>query len=152
MARERQERQLASQKAAKLEANTAANAEIPLPSTTKSKSKKRKIEQLTDLAQDENDLTEKTSQLRKEKAAAVNQEDEQVDVTRQQPTLVTGATLKDYQIDGVQWLVSLFTNGLSGILADEMGLGKTLQTIAFLAHLREKVGLDLMRSLDRLML
>ena len=26
---------------------------------------------------------------------------------------------------------------LNGILADEMGLGKTIQTIAFLAHLKE---------------
>lgn len=31
-----------------------------------------------------------------------------------------------------------FEHGLNGILADEMGLGKTLQTIAFLAFLREK--------------
>jgi ATP-dependent DNA helicase len=53
----------------------------------------------------------------------------------------------------VEWLLSLYANGLSGvrdpfsfpkfltclrqILADEMGLGKTIQTIAFLAHLRE---------------
>jgi len=27
----------------------------------------------------------------------------------------------------VQWLISLYENGLNGILADEMGLGKTLQ-------------------------
>lgn len=55
-----------------------------------------------------------------------------------QPSLVTGGVLKDYQIAGVEWLVTLYENGLNGILADEMGLGKTLQTIAFLAHLREK--------------
>lgn len=54
-----------------------------------------------------------------------------------QPSLITGATLKDYQLDGVEWMVSLDKNGVSGILADEMGLGKTLQTIAFNAHLRE---------------
>ncbi|KAG6331467.1 hypothetical protein ID866_7620 [Astraeus odoratus] len=54
-----------------------------------------------------------------------------------QPSLVTGAQLKDYQLDGVEWMVSLDKNGVSGILADEMGLGKTLQTIAFNAHLRE---------------
>ncbi|KAG1769134.1 SNF2 family N-terminal domain-containing protein [Suillus placidus] len=53
-----------------------------------------------------------------------------------QPALVTGATLKDYQLEGVEWMVSLDKNGVSGILADEMGLGKTLQTIAFNAHLR----------------
>ncbi|KAG2118620.1 SNF2 family N-terminal domain-containing protein [Suillus clintonianus] len=53
-----------------------------------------------------------------------------------QPALVTGTTLKDYQLEGVEWMVSLDKNGVSGILADEMGLGKTLQTIAFNAHLR----------------
>ncbi|KAH7910079.1 SNF2 family N-terminal domain-containing protein [Hygrophoropsis aurantiaca] len=53
-----------------------------------------------------------------------------------QPELITGAKLKDYQLEGVEWMVSLDKNGVSGILADEMGLGKTLQTIAFNAHLR----------------
>jgi len=52
--------------------------------------------------------------------------------------LVTGAKLRDYQLAGVQWMISLYENGLNGILADEMGLGKTLQTISFLAHLRSK--------------
>ncbi|KIM43935.1 hypothetical protein M413DRAFT_443000 [Hebeloma cylindrosporum] len=55
----------------------------------------------------------------------------------QQPALITGATLKSYQLEGLQWMVSLDQNGISGILADEMGLGKTLQTIAFSAYLRE---------------
>ncbi|CAO1630516.1 unnamed protein product [Parajaminaea phylloscopi] len=55
-----------------------------------------------------------------------------------QPALVTGAEMRDYQLDGFEWLVGLYENGLNGILADEMGLGKTLQTIAFLAHLRGK--------------
>lgn len=55
-----------------------------------------------------------------------------------QPALVTGGTLKSYQLEGLEWLVSLYENGLNGILADEMGLGKTLQCISFLAFLREK--------------
>lgn len=33
-----------------------------------------------------------------------------------QPSLITGATLKDYQLDGVEWMVSLDQNGASGIL------------------------------------
>ena len=37
--------------------------------------------------------------------------------------LVTACVLKDYQLEGVRWLVSLYKNGVSGILADEMGLG-----------------------------
>lgn len=50
--------------------------------------------------------------------------------------LLTGGQLKQYQIKGVKWLISLWQNGLNGILADQMGLGKTIQTIAFLAHLK----------------
>ena len=60
-----------------------------------------------------------------------------------QPILVSGATLKGYQLEGVAWMVGLYQNGISGILgtfphtvffvetdvvasyeADEMGLGK----------------------------
>jgi SNF2 family DNA or RNA helicase len=41
-----------------------------------------------------------------------------------------------YQIEGLQWLLSLWENGLNGILADEMGLGKTIQIISLIAHLR----------------
>ena len=55
----------------------------------------------------------------------------------EQPTLVSGATLRDYQLAGVRWLVSLHDAQLNGILADEMGLGKTLQVLAFFAYLSE---------------
>ena len=58
-----------------------------------------------------------------------------------QPKLITGATMKDYQLEGLRWMVGLDSNGVSGILgtlstsrtwiacshpypADEMGLGK----------------------------
>lgn len=34
--------------------------------------------------------------------------------------------LKPYQYDGIDWLISLYENGLNGILADEMGLGLLL--------------------------
>jgi helicase SWR1 len=50
------------------------------------------------------------------------------------PFLLRG-TLREYQHVGLDWLSSLYNNGLNGILADEMGLGKTIQTIALLAHL-----------------
>lgn len=42
------------------------------------------------------------------------------------------ATLRPYQIQGVQWLSLLYTLGLGGCLADDMGLGKTIQIIALL--------------------
>lgn len=61
--------------------------------------------------------------------------------------------MRSYQVQGLNWMVSLHHNGLNGILADEMvssvprcrpsdaevaaqGLGKTLQTIAFLSYLK----------------
>ena len=42
-----------------------------------------------------------------------------------------------YQMIGLNWLVLMHKESLNGILADEMGLGKTIQSIAFLAHLKE---------------
>ena len=78
----------------------------------------------------------------------------------QPPNLAEGCFLKDYQLEGVRWLASLFENGVSGILADgtdtshgwtptttltllyilyvsfaEMGLGKTIQCVSLIAHL-----------------
>ena len=35
--------------------------------------------------------------------------------------------LRDYQVDGVNWLLSQYRSGVGGILGDEMGLGKTIQ-------------------------
>ena len=40
------------------------------------------------------------------------------------------ATLRPYQLQGLQWLQFLRSHALSGILADDMGLGKTIQTLA----------------------
>lgn len=55
---------------------------------------------------------------------------------RESPAFIKNGEMRDYQVSGLNWLVSLHENGISGILADEMGLGKTLQTIAFLGYLR----------------
>lgn len=57
-------------------------------------------------------------------------------VFRESPSFISGGEMRDYQVAGLNWLVSLHENGISGILADEMGLGKTLQTISFLGYLR----------------
>ena len=38
----------------------------------------------------------------------------------QPSNLAPGCILKDYQLEGVRWLASLFENGVSGILADEV--------------------------------
>lgn len=67
--------------------------------------------------------------------------EEETTVLTETPSYIHGK-LRDYQIQGLNWLISLYENSLSGILADEMGLGKTLQTIAFLGHLRYNRNID----------
>mmetsp|Transcript_10066 Transcript_10066/g.36776 ORF Transcript_10066/g.36776 Transcript_10066/m.36776 type:complete len:1049 (+) Transcript_10066:144-3290(+) len=57
-----------------------------------------------------------------------------------QPKNITGQ-MREYQIQGLNWLVRCYDYGINGILADEMGLGKTLQTISLLGYLREFRGL-----------
>ncbi|KAI5291524.1 hypothetical protein KEM52_000138, partial [Ascosphaera acerosa] len=56
----------------------------------------------------------------------------------EQPNILVGGTLKEYQIRGLQWMISLYNNNLNGILADEMGLGKTIQTISLITYLIER--------------
>lgn len=58
-------------------------------------------------------------------------------VATQQPSLVTGGNMRTYQLEGLEWLKTLWMNGLCGILADEMGLGKTIQAISMIAFLKE---------------
>eukprot|EP00879_Flechtneria_rotunda_P001459 GHRR01001613.1.p1 GENE.GHRR01001613.1~~GHRR01001613.1.p1 ORF type:complete len:1090 (+),score=452.35 GHRR01001613.1:198-3467(+) len=58
-----------------------------------------------------------------------------------QPSILTGGTLREYQLQGLNWLIHLYDNGINGILADEMGLGKTLQTISLVAYLNEYRGI-----------
>ncbi|BDA42833.1 ATP-dependent helicase BRM [Coccomyxa sp. Obi] len=62
------------------------------------------------------------------------------EMVRDQPSLLkppAGAKLREYQMVGLQWMVSLYNNHLNGILADEMGLGKTVQVMALVAYLME---------------
>ena len=47
----------------------------------------------------------------------------------------SGGTLREYQVDGLNWLLRCWYSKRSSILADEMGLGKTVQVISFLDHL-----------------
>ncbi|XP_061990466.1 probable ATP-dependent DNA helicase CHR12 isoform X1 [Rosa rugosa] len=58
----------------------------------------------------------------------------------EQPSMLEGGELRPYQLEGLQWMLSLFNNNLNGILADEMGLGKTIQTISLIAYLIENKG------------
>ncbi|ATG56051.1 ATP-dependent helicase [Brachybacterium ginsengisoli] len=47
------------------------------------------------------------------------------------------ASLRPYQLDGLNWLWALDRQHLGGILADDMGLGKTMQVLALLCRERE---------------
>ena len=44
-------------------------------------------------------------------------------LTIAQPQMLM-AQLKEYQLKGLNWLATLYDQGINGILADEMGLGK----------------------------
>lgn len=59
-----------------------------------------------------------------------------ISVLTVQPSCIEGK-MRNYQLDGLNWLLSLYENYMNGILADEMGLGKTLQTISLLGYLKQ---------------
>lgn len=52
------------------------------------------------------------------------------------PSYISGGTMRDYQVRGLNWMISLYENNINGVLADEMGLGKTLQTISILGYMK----------------
>lgn len=52
------------------------------------------------------------------------------------PVYKEGNTLRDYQLEGVNWLTFCWCNRQNSILADEMGLGKTIQSISFLVEMQ----------------
>lgn len=51
------------------------------------------------------------------------------------PVYANGNALRDYQLDGLNWMVFNWYHRRNCILADEMGLGKTCQSLAMLSHL-----------------
>lgn len=83
------------------------------PSTGPAKKKRRAAREVEAVEEQEQEKPQQQEQPRDDAA-----------FTFQQPSLVTGAKLRGYQLAGVQWMTSLYENGLNGILADEMGLGK----------------------------
>ncbi|MFE7462936.1 SNF2-related protein [Streptomyces sp. NPDC057499] len=55
---------------------------------------------------------------------------------RMGPPEALAATLRDYQLRGLNWLHTMTSLGLGGCLADDMGLGKTITLIALHLHRR----------------
>ncbi|KAK4405702.1 putative ATP-dependent DNA helicase CHR12 [Sesamum angolense] len=96
------------------------------------------------------DLPELSASRTDTPAQSIPEEDEEVDdesddksrQVTEQPTMLQGGELRPYQLEGLQWMLSLFNNNLNGILADEMGLGKTIQTISLIAYLMENKGVS----------
>lgn len=58
---------------------------------------------------------------------------------REQPAWLQFGKLRDYQLDGLNWLVLSWLRNHNAILADEMGLGKTIQCVTMLGFLAEQV-------------
>lgn len=56
-------------------------------------------------------------------------------VLDEQPAALTGGTLMEYQLEGMNWLMYNYHKAKNVILADEMGLGKTIQVISALTAL-----------------
>ena len=38
------------------------------------------------------------------------------------PHFIKNGKMRDYQVRGLNWMISLYENGINGILADEMGM------------------------------
>jgi ATP-dependent DNA helicase len=101
-----------------------AKSQIKAAEKAEKKSKKRK-------AKDGDSSKKKSKKIESEAALKTAQKKHEAKLHAgssaifiQPPNLADGCLLKDYQLEGVRWLSSLYENGVSGILADEMGLGE----------------------------
>ncbi|MEX1012230.1 MAG: SNF2-related protein [Waddliaceae bacterium] len=72
-------------------------------------------------------MTKKLKSLQQQLLGSFSFEPEAVPATIQ-------AQVREYQVEGVQWIERLRRMHLNGILADDMGLGKSLQTIIALTQ------------------
>eukprot|EP01080_Neovahlkampfia_damariscottae_P008691 gene8691-638_t len=56
------------------------------------------------------------------------------------PIFKNGNQLREYQLEGLNWLLFCYYHGRNSCLADEMGLGKTVQTVSIIEALRTNLG------------
>eukprot|EP01117_Protostelium_nocturnum_P004545 TRINITY_DN1641_c0_g1_i3.p1 TRINITY_DN1641_c0_g1~~TRINITY_DN1641_c0_g1_i3.p1 ORF type:complete len:1025 (-),score=451.02 TRINITY_DN1641_c0_g1_i3:67-3141(-) len=76
-------------------------------------------------------LIQKSNELQRSLSKSAENES----ALKNQPESVKNVEMRDYQLNGLNWIVSLYHLQINGILGDEMGLGKTLQTISMISWL-----------------
>ncbi|XP_015913292.1 lymphoid-specific helicase [Parasteatoda tepidariorum] len=142
--RELKQKEKEKRQKAKLESSSAGESELKRKSDDAvSSSKKRKVHKteitVVDVFKEKNMLNierqETTNNADLEKGCVNNLKE--TDLADRHPILFYGGKMRNYQIEGYDWLKTLYEHGVNGILADEMGLGKTIQAIAFIAYLIE---------------
>lgn len=68
-------------------------------------------------------------------SASITTQRSKVTKLMEQPSYLVGGTLRDYQLEGLNWLAYSWMFNRNVILADEMGLGKTCQSVSFISYL-----------------
>ena len=63
----------------------------------------------------------KTEQEEDEELLAEDNQTQSVFRFEESPRYIENGEMRDYQIRGLNWMISLYENGINGILADEMG-------------------------------
>jgi len=123
---------MSGERAATKEAGAGASTDEP-PAAASKQSSRRGKGRMSEKAEDE--LMVKN---------AGKEDGKDADSTRltSQPACIQHGKMRPYQLEGLNWLIRLYENGINGILADEMGLGKTLQTISLLGYLKESRGVS----------
>eukprot|EP00884_Botryococcus_braunii_P015366 jgi/Botrbrau1/2512/Bobra.0079s0004.1 len=81
------------------------------------------IETLTEV--DMNRALDNTKAVKNPRKSRVKQQKAETPTQALVP-LISGE-LRDYQLKGIKWMISLWSNGINGILGDQMGLGKTVR-------------------------
>lgn len=84
------------------------------------------------------DIAVLSTEIKNELAEYTAKLSDHKDITTVEAPEELNATLRDYQLQGLNWLNLLDDLNFGGCLADDMGLGKTIQIIAFILLQRKK--------------
>lgn len=109
---EDKEKQLAAMKA---KASSKGKAAVKGPSAVRQGRGRKRVRVESDDSSDEEIGASKRKKKDDGQAQPQGNDDDEPPIF-QQPAAITGAKLKNYQLEGLQWMVSLDQNGISGIL------------------------------------